>query len=126
MKAILCNDGDLEIILETETEVKSLKSTKLVCDINREGGEPIKKSINTVLTLSYNPEGKYKDGIKIEPADVPFVGCNTTTISIDTLRYNILSNKFLTERKIGTSRGRQHIGIYSPGEFTPFAPSQNI
>ena len=117
MKAILCNDGDLEIILESETEIKSLKSTPLVCSVNREGGEPI----NNILILNYNPRDYYKDGIKIEPIDVPFVDCIKTTISIDAPRYNILSKQFLEERKIGTSRGRQHIGIYSHGEFTPYS-----
>lgn len=116
MKAILCGDGDLEILLESEREISSLRLKSLSCNIKRVSGD----SINTLLILEYNLEGTYKGGISIEPSDAPFVNCDESRISINDSGYNGLCNEFAQDRVIGKSRGHQHVGIYAPGEFTPY------
>lgn len=63
MKAILLDDGDLEVILESETELKGLRQKELQCEICTEAGT----RIDTQLILKYSHEEIYRDGITISP-----------------------------------------------------------
>jgi len=122
MKAILLNNGNLDIIIANEGEISNLDSGRLIAFIRKADGS----LTGTRLEMKYDKDLK-NHGIELK-SDGPLTKVETAYASIDTRIYTALKdmkNKPRPEKVIEDSSESKQIRIFGPGGYTRELPSEH-